>query len=290
MYPLVPTNDPTAVEVDVQAAYLSMFPRADRLIVPQIFGWAIECFTGRYKDYQPIDALYHDFEHTLQGTVCLTRILTGRHRAGVEPILTEKLFELTMLAILFHDTGYLKKLHDTEGTGAKYTVTHVARSAQFAGQLLKEKGYPPGEILSVQNMIRCTGVTSKLKSIPFQSSLERTLGFALATADLVGQMAADDYIDKLPELYSEFAEAARFCGDTSHFIAGFSSATDLIQRTSSFWHELVLPKLDHEFGGLYRFLSDPYPSGPNAYLQKIEAHMQRLQVRGAASSPRAGRS
>ena len=34
-----------------------------------------------------------------------------------------------------------------------------------------------------------------------QSELERVLGFALATADLVGQMAADDYVDKLPELY-----------------------------------------------------------------------------------------
>src|SRR5215475_13584797 len=79
MYSPVATKDPTAVEVEVQAAYLEMFPDADRLFVPQIFGWAIDCFTGQYGGYQPIDAQYHDFEHTLQGTLCMARLLHGRH-------------------------------------------------------------------------------------------------------------------------------------------------------------------------------------------------------------------
>ena len=83
MYPQVPTNDPTAVEVEVQAVYLEMFPQADRLVVPQVFGWAIECFTGRYSDYQAVDARYHDFEHTLQGTLCLARLLRARHATMV---------------------------------------------------------------------------------------------------------------------------------------------------------------------------------------------------------------
>ena len=37
----------------------------------------------------------------------------------------------------------------------------------------------------------------------------RIVGFALGTADLLGQMAAPDYVDKLPVLYDEFVEAAR---------------------------------------------------------------------------------
>src|SRR5262249_29539907 len=109
MYPQVDTKDPTAVEVEVQAAYRTMFPRGDRLFVPRVFGWAIECFTGHYHDYQRVDALYHDFEHTLQGTLCLVRLLRGRHLAGVQPVLTERLFQLGLLAILLHDTGYLKR-------------------------------------------------------------------------------------------------------------------------------------------------------------------------------------
>src|SRR5262245_25816673 len=129
MYPPVATNDPTAVQVEVQAAYLKMFPKGDPLFVPRIFGWAIECFTGNYRDYQAVDARYHAFEHTLQGTLCIARLLCGRHLAEAEPRLTQRAFQLALVAMLFHDTGYLKKRDDNEGTGAKYTVTHVDRSA-----------------------------------------------------------------------------------------------------------------------------------------------------------------
>src|SRR5262249_62118285 len=140
-------------------------------------------------DYQPVDALYHDFEHTLQGTLCMARLLRGRHHAGAQPRLTERMFRLGVLAILLHDTGYLKKREDTEGTGAKYTVTHVERSAEFADQLLADKGFVPTDIKAVQNMIHCTGVDATLSVIPFQSELEKVVGYALGTADLLGQMA-----------------------------------------------------------------------------------------------------
>src|SRR5437763_16389337 len=173
MYPTVVTKDPTAVEVEVQSAYLAIFPDGDRLFVPRVFGWAIECFTGSYKDYQAVDARYHDFEHTLQGTLCMARLLLGRHLAGAKPKLTPRMFQLGLLAILLHDTGYLKKRADTIGTGAKYTVTHVTRSVQFAGQMLEEKGLPIKEIRMVQNMIRCTGVNVNLSLIPFQCEVEK---------------------------------------------------------------------------------------------------------------------
>src|SRR6266567_2878226 len=235
MYPPVTTKDPMAVEVEVQMAYLMMFPAADPMFIPRAFGWVIECFTGNYKDYQPVDARYHDFEHTLQGTLCMARILRGRHLAGAQPPLTQRLFELGLLAMLLHDTGYLKRRGDTEGTGTKYTMVHVSRSAEFAGELL-------------------------------------------------GQMAADDYVDKLPILYSEFAEAARFTKVKAHFIGMFSSAADLMQKTPTFWDKFVQMKLDRDFGGLHRFLNEPYPDGPNQYLERIEANMERLRGRVAATS------
>src|SRR5579884_2756192 len=153
MYSPVVTRDPTAVEFEVQTAYLAMFPRAGELFVPQIFGWAIDCFTGQYADYQPIDAKYHDFEHTLQGTLCMARLLRARHEANAQPALSQRMFELGLIAILLHDTGYLKKIGDVEGTGAKYTVIHVRRSADFAAELLGKKGFAANEIKSVQNMI-----------------------------------------------------------------------------------------------------------------------------------------
>ncbi len=277
MYPPVVTKDPAAVEVEVQKAYLTMFPRGDRMIVPQIFGWAIDCFTGLHRDYQPIDALYHDFEHTLQGTLCMARLLEGRHRAGAEPALTERLAQLGLVAILLHDTGYLKKKDDRAGTGAKYTVTHVRRSAEFAAELLREKHFAAAEIKAVQNMILCTGVNAALDQIPFQGDPERITGYALATADLLGQMAAEDYVEKLPVLYAEFAEAARHDEQSAGMLGTFSSAEDLKQKTPAFWETYVQSKLDGEFGGLYRFLDDARAEGRNCYVERIEANVGRLK-------------
>jgi len=276
MFPSVATNDATAVEVAVQQAYLGMFPQGDPLFVPRIFGWAIECFTGGHPEYQPIDALYHDFEHTLQGTLCMARLLHGRHLAGQNPPLPQRMFQLGLIGILLHDTGYLKKRNDTTGTGAKYTVVHVERSAEFAASLLAEKSFSPGEIRSVQNMIHCTGVDAALATIHFQGEAEQTVGHALGTADLLGQMAAGDYPEKLEVLFAEFAEAAKGLKDRTHFICLFHSARDLMQKTPGFWEKYVLPKLTKDFGGLYRFLSVPYPYGPNQYLQKVETNMRRI--------------
>jgi hypothetical protein len=284
MYSPVATKDPTAVELEVQAAYRTMFPNPDPLFVPQAFGWAIDCFTGNYRDYQAVDARYHDFEHTLQGTLCLSRLLRGRHAAGAQPQFSARMFQLALLAILLHDTGYLKKRGDTEGTGAKYTVVHVNRSAEFAAQLLQEKGVAPDEINAVQNMVRCTGVNAALSAISFQSELEQIAGFALGTADLLGQMAADDYVDKLPILYAEFAEATRYSKDRTQFVNLFSSAEDLMRKTPTFWEKFVRMKLDRDFGGLHRFLNDPYPSGPNWYFERIDANIELLRRRLMAAT------
>lgn len=273
----VSTKDPTAVAKEVQASYLAMFPQGNRLFVPSAFGWAAECFTGRYADYQAVDTDYHDFEHTLQGALCMVRILHGRQMAATQPPLTQRIFELGLLAILLHDTGYLKKRGDMEGTGAKYTATHVSRSTDFAAQFLGEKSYGPEDVKAVQNMIRCTGVDATLTVIPFQHELEKIVGYALGTADLLGQMAADDYVEKLPILYEEFAEAGHNTPPKSSVVSMFSSAKDLLKKTPDFWDKYVKHKLDRDFNGVFRFLDDPYPGGANFYMDKIEANIRRLR-------------
>ena len=277
MYSPVATSDPAAVEAAVQTAFLEMFPDAGKDFVPKIFRWAHDCFTGNYADYQAIDARYHDFEHTLQVTLCMARMLHGRHFANAQPALPRRMVELGLAAILLHDTGYLKKRGDTKGTGAKYTVTHVARSAEFAAQLLDKNGFSEKEIASVQNMICCTGVDAMLKVIPFQSEAEKITGFILGAANLVGQMAADDYIEKLPILYTEFAEAAHHAPPKSDFVSMFSSARDLLVKTPNFWEKYVKPKLDRDLGEPQRYLRQPWPDGPNIYMDKIEANMKRLR-------------
>jgi hypothetical protein len=283
----VATKDPAAVAAAVQSAYLTAHPEGDRMFVPRIFSWAVDYFTGRHGGYQAIDVKYHDFEHTLQATLCLARLLQGRRVADAQPELPSRLFELGLLAALLHDSGYLKKGGDVEGTGAKYTVIHVHRSAVFAAELLAQKGFAPPEIKAVQNMILCTGINAALDAIPFQTPTERITGYAMGSADLLGQMAADDYVDKLPLLYDEFAEAARHNQDKKSFVSLFTSATNLRQKTPGFWQDYARVKLERDFGGLYRFLNDPYPSGPNEYIRRIEANMARLRRELADLQPAA---
>jgi hypothetical protein len=273
----VDTRDPKAVENEVQSICAALFPDGGHAVVPRAFAWMAECFNGSLEDYLPVDARYHDFEHTMQGTLCLARLLQGRHVAGVLPRLTLRQFEITLLAILFHDSGYLKRREDTKGTGAKYTVIHVDRSAAFVAEYLPRKGFADAEIAAMQHMILCTGIDVDLNAIPFRNDMERTTGFALATADLLGQMAARDYVDKLPLLYDEFAECARFVGASLPPTFAFDSAENLMRCTPAFWDNYVLPKVNDDFRGLYHFLNDPYPDGPNAYVQRIEENVARVR-------------
>jgi hypothetical protein len=276
MFPAVNTKDPVAVEAEVQMTHLAMFPSTDSLFVPRVFGWAIAAFSGKHPDFQPIDAAYHDLEHTMQGTLCMTRLLRARQAAAAQPPVSQRLLQLGTLAILLHDTGYLKRRDDREGTGAKYTVTHVHRSAEFAAALMTEKGFSAEDIETVQRMIHCTGVDAALRSIRFHDAGERVVGLALGTADLLGQMAAADYVEKLPVLYSEFAEAARYSADKTSIVGMFSSAEDLLRKTPAFW-DYTKARLNKDFDGLYRFLNDPFPFGPNSYLERVEANIARLK-------------
>ena len=273
MFPIADTKNPAAVQAAVLAIHGQMFSRGDRDFVAKAFAWALEAFQGNYRDYQPIDALYHDLEHTLQGTLCYAQILQGRQRAGATPAVPQRMFELGLLAILLHDTGYLKVRGDNEGTGAKYTLIHVSRSANFAQQILAEKGFSTEDAGIVMRMIRCTGVNVKIEAIPFQGEIERAVSFCIGTADLLGQMAAADYVDKLPVLFAEFAEAARYSGTKMMF----ESAEHLLKATPMFWEKYVRPKLDKDFQGVYRFLNEPYPNGPSEYLAHIEAHIERTR-------------
>ena len=273
----VDTADPAAVEAEVRAVYQRMFRENGDESIQRAFRWALSCFSGDYPGFLPVDARYHDLEHTMQGTLCLARLLDGRDRSGVLPRVDQSIFDLSLIAILFHDMGYLKTSDDLAGTGAKYTLVHVDRSVDFVGRFLGEQGFDAGKILSVQQMIRCTGVNVNIEEIPFQNDLIRLAGFALGTADLVGQMAASDYPDKLPVLFEEFVEAAEFNGGWTANFGPFNSALHLMSQTNDFYAGYVKPKLEGRLGGLHRFLAEPYPDGGNEYMASIDRNLRRVK-------------
>jgi hypothetical protein len=234
-----------------------------------------------------VDIPYHDFEHTLQVTLCLARILGGRARTSADPAVSARLFELGLLAALLHDTGYLKPEGDQNGTGAKFTFNHVSRSAHFAAEFLTRKGFSVADVQTVQRMIHCTRLRTSPAQVPFTSPAERVVACALGTADLLGQMAADDYVDKLPGLHAELMEGMSATPDLVPPDMEYPEAVDLVRTTPIFWRRFSLPRIVNDFGSLHRYLAHPPPDGPNEYLQRVEANIARVEreltkPRGAA--------
>jgi len=231
-------------------------------------------FAGRVWNYQSIDLRYHDLAHTAQASRCYLAHVEGYLRVERLALVPREL-ELGLAAILFHDTGFLKARGDDQGTGAKYTHCHVLRSSALAASILPELGLEREEIEDVVGMIRCTGLNGRPGKSTFSSELARIGASMVATADFLGQMAAPDYVDRLPFLFAEFEEA----DDYNHVPKSkrmFTSVAQLVSGTPGFWQNFVRPRLETEFAGVYRYLALPAPSRRNPYIDAVERNIARV--------------
>jgi hypothetical protein len=274
MFPKVDTKDPQAVAAVARTTLRQLHPQSSPAVIDKLFRDIEDIFSGRYLDYLPLDMRYHDYEHTLQAALCLIQLLEGRSRAGATPGLNARHFEIAIAAVLLHDTGYLKLHSDRGGTGAKYTFVHVIRSCAFAASYLPTVGFSNIEVDAVESAIQCTGPRNDIAHIKFAGEIERFLGSALASADFLGQMAAPDYVDELPFLFAEFEESDNFYHVPLEKRV-FRSVSDLVAKTPRFWERFVLPRISDDYRGVYRFLAEPYPGGPNAYVEAVERNLAR---------------
>jgi hypothetical protein len=273
----MPQQTPTTHRVDfadpqdtlqyVRQLFLEGFPGRSPEFLTTVFERVCDLFAGRYPGYRACDTEFHDIAHTCQATVAALRILDGQRKSGRRPVITARDFELAHAAILLHDAGYIKKTGDTQGTGAKYTLTHVERSADFAGAFLPPFGVTEDEIRIIRLAIRCTGVQVDTSRLEFHDDRERFLGCALGTGDMLGQMAAGNYPKQLPALYHEFVEAG---------ITAYTSAADLMRRTRGFYAVDVRELLDGEWGQVHRVLSNHFDNGHNLYFEAIERNLDRI--------------
>lgn len=268
----------TASKVDaaLRASFVRMFPDSAFSLGRIVFADVNLMFEGRCLDYQASDTPYHNLQHTFRVLLCYNDIMEGWHISGTEPRLTSRQYELGMVAVLFHDTGYLKLRADMQGTGAKYTSTHVMRSCAFASAHLPQHEVTLAELDSILAMIRCTAFTQGLQNFRFQEPIDGIMGCAVATADYLGQMAAPDYPESLALLFSELKESDDYA-NVPRAQRRFNSSKELITDTLVFWRAHVLPRLNRELLGVYRFLARPYPDGPNAYIDAVNANLARIE-------------
>jgi hypothetical protein len=269
---------------DIRQVYRENHGAINTELVEMVFNDIIGLFDGKKQGFQRCDTKYHDLFHTLQVLPPFLGILDGWNKSGKTPQITKDCFDLGLISVLLHDTGYIKNDGDHKGTGGKYTFVHIQRSIDFAEHYLPQIGFDEQKIESVRNIIMCTGVRVDYSRLRFRNEEERIIGYALGTSDLIGQMSAIDYPEKLHALFAEFEESYHYEGIEKLQGMGmviFQSVEDLIRSTPYFYEVIVKDKFK-KLGSLDACLSYHYNNSHNPYLEAIEENIQKIKLAGTA--------
>jgi hypothetical protein len=245
--------------------------------IDEYMGAIDDLFAGRHPEYQAMDTAYHDISHTLQATLCLVELLHHRHITEATPRIDAEDFKRAVIAVLFHDIGYLKRTADTQGSGAKYTHLHEQRSCDFTRAFLVERAWPNNDIQCVENLISATGPSADVAQIDFRSETERVLGQTVCTADYIGQMSDPHYPDKLTVLFSEFKESYQY-QQIPQSEWPFASYEALLRGTPGFWATFVQHKLTVQCADLWKYLEHPI-SGENPYMEAVDRNLATIGQR-----------
>jgi hypothetical protein len=240
---LVDAYDPEATLKEALYLIAAMDPDFQQSRFTQVFTDTKRLFDGLYPGYQACNTEYHDFSHTCEVLLAMSRLIHGAFLTGL--IFSGKEIGIGMIAALMHDTGYIQEITDHKGTGAKHTLTHIERSIAFLRAYLRgNPTYGADEMKDFADVLHCTGLTAKVGEMDFSSEKMATLGKMLGTADLIGQMADRLYLEKLLFLYREFAEGG---------ISQFTSEWDLLQKTIGFY-EWTKQRFAVEFSGVNGYM------------------------------------
>ena len=195
------------------------------------------------------DCPYHDLEHTLLVTDAGITILRGRQLARGD--LPPATWLQAVVALLFHDLGYLRGLlkDDQDGayladeTGRRVTPPpgatdaymmpyHVARGRMFV--IERFAGDPVIDGATVASFIEMTRFP-----VPDESFYQQrdTVGALVRAADLIGQMADPNYPMKQARLFLELEET----GEARRL--GYRNPAELRADFPTFFYGQVYPYL-----------------------------------------------
>ena len=263
---------------EIRILYREQYNESNTESIQTFFNDIIDLFSGKKQGFLKCDTVYHDLSHTLQVVFVFLKIIRGWNRKEKSSKISKESLTIGIIAALLHDAGYLKTEDDAEGTGGKYTFIHIQRGIDFARHYLSLRGFKENQIESVKNILTCTGLKIDYDAFPFYCKEERIIGYALGSADLISQMAASNYPEKLPLLYLEFEEAYRYEGIEKLERAGallFQSADDLMKKTPYFYENIVKERLK-KMGSMYTYLSD---NSENPYIDAIEENIKRIKLK-----------
>jgi hypothetical protein len=246
LFNVIPINSSKAVLKEVVIILKLISSDFDIYPVRSVFHAVIDLFNGNWPGYRACNTEYHDLYHTTDTFLATARLIHGAVIDG--KTFTNRDIALGLISILLHDVGYIQEEHDTEGTGAKYTTSHVQRSIEFVERHGSELGLADKEIAACGTMILCTDLSVDISDISFSSAEVELLGKIVASADLLAQMADRTYLEKLLFLYYELAEAG---------IQDFTSELDLLKKTVGFY-DYTAQRLETTLGATDKHMSSHF--------------------------------
>ncbi len=195
------------------------------------------------------DMLYHNVEHTMLVTAIGQEILLGKHlcEGGVQPADWLNF----MLALLFHDIGYVRGVCRLDGAGrfatgvgdetvelpkgstdAALTHYHVSRSQQFVRERFGKSllGEVQPELIAAH--IEMTRFPSPDTPAYRETS---TYSGLLRAADFIGQLGDPNYLRKIPALYYEFEQLGM------NQKMGYKNPEEMRNNYATFYWKVVSP-------------------------------------------------
>lgn len=245
-------------------------PSADKQLIITAHRDIADMFNGCYPGYRENNNKYHNLRHTFAVALAAARVFHGLTVQG--QTFSSGAVLKGMLSAYFHDTGLLLRPFDTAENGAEYTRGHEARSITALAHYLESWHLDTDIKSDCSSIIRCTNIELDVQSIQFNSPEAKLVGQIVGTADILAQMADRYYIEQLPHLYQE----RKVGGVLDHL-----SAFELMKETASFYHAVIIERLEKVLGDAARAMRTHFKQRWNLdrdlYKENIKANINYLQ-------------
>jgi len=264
----VQTTDPVSVKTELDRLFRLLYPGACHSTMDRAFQDIVRLYHGQYPGYLACDTSYHNLQHVMDVTLAMARLMDGyeRSRNGT-PALGVRLYQLGVIAALFHDMGYLRKARDKKAkNGAEYTIINVYRGARFLKDYLPQIGFAEFADVAAE-MLHFTGYEKAVTEIRIKDPLQRLAGSLLGSADIIAQMSDRCYLEKCRDrLYAEFVAGGvnKKCDPAGREQVVFASGEDLVQKTPRFF-ETAVKRLELDLGGAHNYAATHF-GGFNLYM------------------------
>jgi hypothetical protein len=264
------SGDFEEVRAEVRRIVGAIAPDHDPAAIEHAFALVEAGCRGALPGYAALQTPYHDRSHTLEVVLCAARLLHAVHLGGrpVDPLA----IDASLIGALLHDSGYLMTTGEAAaglGSGAQFTLTHVARGVVFAETQLAD-ALPLDLLAATGKVILATDHRPHAVMPLYDNPAEQLAAYVTATADLIGQMANREYLERLLLLFFEFREAG---------VDAFADVHDMLEKTDTFY-QLMNVRLERDLGGLAPQLARHFEQARgtqrNYYLESVERNLDYL--------------